>query len=552
VLNGGVVVALVAYAHLRGMPLAEVVPLVLTAVLASVPVALPATFTLASALAAQRLARGGVLPTRLAAVHEAAGMDVLCSDKTGTLTENVLAVAAVRPLAGFSREQVLALAAAACAEGGQDPVDAAIRAAAPGGSAGRRLRFVPFDPAAKFAAAEIATEAGPWRVLKGAFAAVARLAPTDAEAAAALAALTGEGHRVLAVAAGPAGALRLAGLVALSDPPRGDAAALIGELAGLGVRTVMVTGDAPGTAAVVARQVGLDGALCPAGPLPDRLTPADFQVFAGVFPEDKFRLVKAFQAAGHIVGMCGDGANDAPALRQAQIGIAVASATDVAKSAAGIVLTAPGLGGIVAAVKEGRATFQRLLTYTLNTLIKKIETALFLGVGLVLTGHAVVTPPLMVLLLVTNDFLTMSLATDRARAMPQPQLWRIGRITAAAAALGLAKLAFSSAVLAVGYGVLGMGIAQLRALAFATLVFGSQATVYVVRERRRLWASAPSVWIVLSSVADVAIASALVLTGTLAGPLPAGLVAALLLATAAFALLLDAGKRVVFARLNLL
>ena len=136
-------------------------------------------------------------------------------------------------------------------------------------------------------------------------------------------------------------------------------------------------------------------------------------MFAGVFPEDKFRLVKAFQRGGHTVGMCGDGANDAPALRQAEIGIAVSTATDVAKSAAGIVLTEPGLGGIIAAVTEGRATFQRILTYTLNALLKKIEMALFLGAGLLMTGHAVLTPILMVLLLVTNDFLTMSLTTDR-------------------------------------------------------------------------------------------------------------------------------------------
>ncbi|HET9019876.1 MAG TPA: HAD-IC family P-type ATPase, partial [Acetobacteraceae bacterium] len=181
VLNGAVVVALVAYAHWRGLPLSEVVPLVLTAILASVPVALPATFTLATALAAQRLARRGVLPTRLAAVHEAAGMDVLCSDKTGTLTENALTVAEVRPLDGLARDRVLALAAAASAEGGQDPVDAAVRAAA-GGTALDRRRFIPFDPAAKFAEAEIATGQGAVRVLKGAFAAIARVAPPTAEA----------------------------------------------------------------------------------------------------------------------------------------------------------------------------------------------------------------------------------------------------------------------------------------------------------------------------------------------------------------------------------
>ena len=213
------------------------------------------------------------------------------------------------------------------------------------------------------------------------------------------------------------------GIGSLSDPPRADSAALVTEMRTLGVRTVMVTGDAPATAAIVARAVGLDGAVCPPGPIGDGVTPEQFAVFAGVLPEDKYKLVKAFQKGGHNVAMCGDGANDAPALRQAQMGIAVSTATDVAKSAAGIVLTKPGLGGIVASVKEGRMTFQRILTYTLSSVTKKIVQVLFLAVGLVMTGHAILTPMLMVLIMVTGDFLGMSLTTDnvspsQARSVP--------------------------------------------------------------------------------------------------------------------------------------
>jgi H+-transporting ATPase len=552
VLNGAVIVLLVAYAHLVDMPLPHVIPLVLTAVLASVPVALPATFTLATALAARRLVRHGVLPTRLSAVHEAATMDLLCSDKTGTLTQNTLRVADVRALPGFDADRVLGLAALASAEGGKDPVDAAVRAAAGAAApAARLMRFIPFDPATKMSEAEIITADGTWRVVKGAFAAVAGLVDAPAEAAAALTDLTGAGHRVLAVAAGPPSRLRLAGLIALSDPPRPESSRLIAELTGLGVRTVMVTGDAPATAVVIARRVGLTGPVCPAGPLPERIAATDYQVFAGVFPEDKYRLVKAFQRAGHTVGMCGDGANDAPALRQAQIGIAVSTATDVAKSAAGIVLTEPGLAGIVEAVKEGRATFRRILTYTLNTLVKKIETVLFLAIGLLMTGHAVMTPLLMVLLLVTNDFLTMSLTTDRGRPSPRPDVWRIARITAAATALGVVKLAFLAAILAAGHYGLTLGVGQIRTLAFIALVFGGQATVYVVRERGPLWSSAPGPWIMLSSVADIGIAAALALTGTFTAPLPGEVVAALLGVTAAFAFLLDIWKQAVFAWLKI-
>jgi H+-transporting ATPase len=162
----------------------------------------------------------------------------------------------------------------------------------------------------------------------------------------------------------------------------------------------MVTGDAPATAAIVAHDVGMDGKVCPPGPIPADVRPEEFAVFAGILPEGKYNLVKAFQKSGHTVGMCGDGANDAPALRQAQMGIAVSTATDVAKSAAGIVLTKPGLVGIVAAVKEGRVTFQRILSYTLNSVIKKIVQVLFLAVGLVMTGHAILTPMLMVILMI--------------------------------------------------------------------------------------------------------------------------------------------------------
>ncbi|MGA2433986.1 MAG: HAD-IC family P-type ATPase, partial [Bryobacteraceae bacterium] len=396
IFNSAIIVLLVAYAYALKMPGSEIVPLVLTAVLASIPVALPATFTLAAALGARSLAHLGVLPTRLSAVDEAASIEVLCADKTGTLTRNELQVTAVRPMPGFDESHVLGMAALASSDGGQDPVDAAIRSAAAQAAASdlpKPIKFVPFDPGTKMSEATATDPGGATvRVVKGAFAAVMDLTPSMPDGLKAANELEAQGFRVLAVAVGPPEAVKLAGIIALSDPPRADSAALITELRALGVRTVMVTGDAPATAAIVARAVGLDGAVCPPGPIPGGVRPEDFAVFAGVLPEGKYDLVKAFQKSGHAVGMCGDGANDAPALRQAQMGIAVSTATDVAKSAAGIVLTKPGLGGIVASVKEGRVTFQRILTYALNSLTKKTVQVLFLAVGLVMTGHAILTP----------------------------------------------------------------------------------------------------------------------------------------------------------------
>ena len=356
---------------------------------------------------------------------------------------------------------------------------------------------------------------------------------------------------MLAVAVGPAGALKLAGIIALSDPPRADSAALISELHTLGVRTVMVTGDAAATAVIVAHAVGLDGAVAPPGPVPEQVRAEQFAVFAGVLPEGKYKLVQAFQKGGHTVGMCGDGANDAPALRQAQMGIAVSSATDVAKSAAGMVLTRPGLAGIVAAIKEGRVTFQRILTYTLNSVIKKIVTVLFLAVGLVMTGQAILTPLLMVIVMVTGDFLAMALTTDNVQPSPRPNVWRIGNLTLAGAALGLCLLAFCSAVLAFGKYQMNLGIEPLRTLAFTALVFGSQATIYAIRERHHLWGSRPSLWLAGSSVADVLIASTLAISGLAMPPLPPSVVAGTLAAAVGFALVLNLLKMPLFQRLRI-
>jgi H+-transporting ATPase len=553
--NGVIIAMLVGYAYLLKMPGSEIIPLVLTGILASIPVALPATFTLAAALGAKALAKLDVLPTRLSAVDEAASIDVLCADKTGTLTQNALTVTAVHAMPGFDEAHVLGVAALASSDGGQDPVDGAICAAAAKNAASdlpKLAKFTPFDPATKMSEAA-ATEPGgaTVRAVKGAFAAVAGLAPSAPDALQTANQLEAQGFRVLAVAIGPPAALKLAGIIALSDPPRPDSAALISELRTLGVRAVMVTGDAAATAAIVAHAVGLDGKVCPPGPIPAEVRPEDFAVFAGILPEGKYNLVKAFQKSGHTVGMCGDGANDAPALRQAQMGIAVSTATDVAKSAAGIVLIKPGLGGIVASVKEGRVTFQRILTYTLNSVTKKVVQVLFLAVGLIMTGQAILTPMLMVIIMLTGDLLGMSLTTDNVRPSPLPNAWRIGQLTLAGVFMGVAELVFCTAFLAIAKFRLGFGIETLRTVAFVLIVFGNQAITYTNRERRRMGSCRPSRWLVGSSAVDVVIASTLAAAGIGMAPLPIFMVGAILMGAALFAFLVDFAKAPVFHRLGI-
>jgi H+-transporting ATPase len=555
IFNSVVILAMGAYAYTHAMPWSEIVPLLLTSVLAAIPVALPATFTLAAAIGARELAKLGVLPTRLSAVDEAASIDVLCSDKTGTLTLNALSVTSVRPLPGFDDAHLLGLAALASSDGGQDSVDKAIRDAAshkPSLDLPKLVKFVPFDPTKKTSEATATDAEGiEERIIKGAYTAVVALTAPSPAAAAIVDELEKQGFRVLAVAAGPEASVQLIGLIALSDPPRSDSSSLISELHSLGVATVMVTGDAPATAAIVAHDVGLNGAVCPPGKLPDAVKPEDFAVFASILPEGKYDLVKAFQKSGHAVGMCGDGANDAPALRQAQIGIAVSTATDVAKSAAGVVLTDAGLGGIVAAVKEGRITFQRILTYTLNSVMKKILQVLLLAVGLLMTGQAVLTPMLMVIVMITGDFLAMSLTTDRVRPSETPNSWHIGGITIAGVILGTCFLAFSTAILAVGKFELHLNIEALRTLSVVGIVFGSQATTYVIRGRQHLWGLRPSLILVLSSVADVLIISTLAVYGIAMAPLSLAVVACEFSAAIVFALLLDVVKIPLFAHLRI-
>ncbi len=480
-------------------------------------------------------------------------IDVLCVDKTGTLTENSLGVGRIIPLVeGMSEAALLTLAAAASSVDGQDPVDAAIRAAATRSSEPplRTLNFTPFDPAAKMAeAVAVGPHGEPTRIVKGSPIALRALVPSAPRTDAKAAQLSREGYRVLAVAAGSAEKLELLGLIGLSDPPRVDSKPLLNDLRSLGIAPVMVTGDTAATAETVARDIGLDGRICPSGKIPEQVAPQDYAVYAGVFPEDKFKLVRAFQNGGHAVGMCGDGANDAPALRQAQMGIAVSTATDVAKSAAGLVLTEPGLRGILACIEEGRAAFRRVLTFTLSMLVNKAVTLIVMGGGLVMTGHAVMTPLLQVLWMLTGDIAMMARAGDRAKPTPYPNAWRIQELTLAALPLGAVKLAYAMTILAIGWFWLRLDTEAMRSLTFLTLVLAGQATSLVLREREHVWHSRPATILLAAMVIAAIVASSFAVAGWLMAPLPAWIVLALYATSACYGMILDAVKVAVLKRL---
>ena len=452
----------------------------------------------------------------------------------------------------MEKEDVIRMGAQASRSATQDPLDLAIIEAARARKIelkGERLSYQPFEPATKRSEALIELEDGSrLQVLKGAPETVTSLAGGhDIEAA--VSELAGQGNRVLAVAAGPeTGPLQLVGLLGLQDTPRPDLRTLIRELSDLGVRVVMVTGDEPLTAKAVAGQVGIPGEPCPAQALRAVTVSGtlDCNIFAGVYPEDKFHLVQGLQKSGHIVGMTGDGVNDAPALKQAEVGIAVSSATDVAKAAASLVLTTPGLSNILAAVEASRCIYQRMLTYTLNKIIKTFQISMFLSLVFMFTQVFVVTPLLIILLLFANDFVTMSIATDNVSYSRKPDQWKVLPLVVASFALALPILLLSFVFFYVANNVQHLAGGQLQTLMFIMLVFTGQANVYLVRERNHFWKSTPSRWMLLGTLADVVIVSILATQGILMNAIPFSFIAFSLLAVVLYLPCVDWWKIFVF------
>jgi len=546
ILDAALVVLFVGTGLARGYSLVLLAPFMLILLIASVPVALPATFTVASSLESRHLSDQGVLVTGLSAVEDAAGMDLLCSDKTGTLTQNRQTVSDLQSLVPGAEAELLALAAAACDASTQDPIDLAILAAAAARTAPRyeRTQFVPFEPANKRSEARIRHGAEEWRVILGQPAVVSHLMSTPPGADDWLDRRGAQGYRILAVGAGPEGALRLVGMVALEDPIREDAPALIHRLQELGIRVVMVTGDAVATARSVAEELGLSG---PVGGREElaQASPS-FAGFAGVYPEDKFALVRALQAHREIVGMTGDGVNDAPALKQSEVGIAVANATDVAKASAKLVLTRPGLAGIVAAVESGRRVYRRMLTWMLNKISKTIEQVVLISIAFVATGLFVTTPFLILLMIFANDFVVMSVGTDHARVSTGPDHWDVRRLVIVGGGMALGWLVLSFTVVVVGAFVIRWPLATLQTVVILELVFSGQATLFLMRERGPFWSSRPSSPIVVASGVDILVLSIFATFGILMAPVAPLVIVLLFAVVVVTAVALDRWKLFLF------
>ena len=527
----GVVVVL---SLVRGVPLVEMISLVLVLLMSAVPVALPVMFTVSMAVGSKELAKSGVLVTRLSAAEDAATMDVLCVDKTGTITMNQLAVTGVIPLEHATESDVLFAGALASQESNQDPIDLAFLAAAKERHIFDNLpkvvpvSFAPFDAKNRRTESVVEQNGQRFRVMKGAVRTLAEACGENPAAIEALEARVSEsaakGYRTLAVARGPeTGAPILVGLVSLYDPPRPDAKQLITTLHDLGVPVKMLTGDALAVALEIGQGVGLPNIrrvadLKAAGAQAgseavDVLAGADG--FAEVFPEDKYIVVQRLQAAGHVTGMTGDGVNDAPALRQAEVGIAVSTATDVAKGAASVVLTELGLTNIVALIEQGRTIYQRILTWIINKISRTILKAAFVAIAFVVTGKFVVSAFAMLLLTFMTDFAKIALATDHVRPSKKPETWNIGGFITVSVILGVAMVAETLLLLWVGWSHFGLATNNnaLYTFSFLMLLYFAVFSVVSARERRWFWSTLPSKTLIAALVADALTGTVLTLVG---------------------------------------
>ena len=531
----GVLLAMVVIASfLRHTPLLEMIPLMLILFMSAIPLSLPVMFTVSMAVGSKELAKRGVLVTRLSAAEDAATMDVLCVDKTGTITMNQLAVTGVIPLENATEADVLLAGALASQEANQDPIDLAFLAAAKERHVFDNLpkvtpvSFAPFDAKNRRTEAVAEQNGQRLRVMKGAVETISQACGLQPPAITALEARVSEsalkGYRTLAVARGPeTGVPALIGLVTLYDPPRPDAKQLIAELHDLGVPVKMLTGDALAVASEIARGVGLSN-IRPVADLKaaapqvgneavDLLAGADG--FAEVFPEDKYVVVKHLQAAGHVAGMTGDGVNDAPALRQAEVGIAVSTATDVAKGAASVVLTEPGLTNIVALVEQGRTIYQRILTYIINKISRTILKTAFVAIAFMVTGKFVMSSFAMLLLVFVTDVAKISLATDRVRSSRKPETWNIGPLITVSVVLGALMVAEALLVLWSGWSRCGLAANNnaLYTFCFLTLLYFAAFSIVSARERRWFWATMPSNAVLVAVMAEVLVGTLLTRVG---------------------------------------
>ncbi len=515
----------------------DVVQFALVLTVAAIPAALPAVLSVTMAVGAVKLSKKKAIISTLTAIEEMAGMDVLCSDKTGTITQNMLHISGIHPLPGFTDDEVCFYAAASARSGDHDAIDDAIigklkenQELANRHKALELKKFVPFDPVSKRTEAEVLDNGITYKASKGAPQVITKLAGVDAGIAKRVDEIVEEagehGYRTLGVGrTGADGKWEYVGLIGLNDPPREDSAETIKKAAELGVEVKMITGDHNVIAKEVSRQVHIPDNILPAGEftsLPDRKARDLVEKangFSQVFPEHKYEIVQILQENKHIVGMTGDGVNDAPALKKADAGIAVDGATDAAKSAADIVLTLPGLSVIVNAIEEARRIFQRMQSYAIYRISETIDVLFFTVLAILIFNTYPVTAIMIVLLAVFNDFPIMAISYDRVKYSLKPEQWDMHKVIGIASVLGFTNVAFTFLIYIIGRDFLHFSPDELKTLVFAELSIAGNLTIFLARTRGPLWSIMPGKGLVWSTVISKAIISVIVATGLLMAPI---------------------------------
>ncbi len=532
---------LVVVELIRGEPIFTIVEYALVLAVASIPVALPAVLSVTMAVGALLLSHMKAIVSRLDSIEEMAGMDVLCSDKTGTLTQNRLTLGEPACSAGIAPQDLILAATLASPKDDRDAIDDAVAAglADPAALKGyTQKKFVPFDPVSKRTTAEIAGPDGQdFQVSKGAPQVILDMAKPGAderrEAEQTVERFAGRGDRTLGVArSDAAGTWTFLGLLPLSDPPREDAAETIAQARQHGLTVKMVTGDNVAIGRQIATEIGLGNNILAADVLTtdgdDGALNAEAvrQVeqangFAQVFPEHKFAIVKALQAAGHVVGMTGDGVNDAPALKQAEVGVAVSGATDAARAAAALVLTAPGLDVIIRAVEEARRIFERMNSYAIYRITETIRITLFVVLSILIYKFYPITTVLIILLALLNDLPIMTIAYDNAWLSPVPVRWRMRRVLTVASTLGLIGVVETFGLLMIAIHWFHFSRAEIQSLIFLKLSVAGHLTLFVARTRQRVFQRPyPAAVLFLAIVCTQAIAALIVGLGLFVAPVP--------------------------------
>ncbi|MFX0072300.1 MAG: plasma-membrane proton-efflux P-type ATPase, partial [Candidatus Hermodarchaeota archaeon] len=475
----------------------------LVLVIAAIPVALPAVLMVSMAVGAADLAKKKAIAKKLLSIEELAGMDILCSDKTGTITKNEISVGEIIPLNDFSPKEVIEYGVLASREEDKDPIDDAFfdkfKEIQGDISKYSVSKFQPFDPVIKRTEAQIEKGNESFKVSKGAIQVILSLASNKDEIASKVEQqgdlFAQQGYRALGVAKMDTnGVWDYVGTVALFDPPREDSGDVIKTAVSMGINVKMITGDHTAIAKQMASKLGMDTNFVKASTLleakgKDAVTLAEnANGFAEVFPEHKYKIVEDLQNTGHVVGMTGDGVNDAPALKKADVGIAVSNATDAAKSAADIVLTEPGLSIIIGATEESRIIFERMKSYSTYRIAETVRVLIFLVLAILIFNFYPITAIMIVILALLNDLPIMTIAFDNARPAPKPVRWKMQRVLIIASLLGLVGVFFSFMLLLIGRDVFNLDMQTIQTLVFLKLAVGGHMTIYLTRaEEHNFW-----------------------------------------------------------------